>query len=38
MVRRLNQKLGGWANYFSLGPVTSAYRFLDKYTTTRLRR
>lgn len=38
MVKRLNQKLGGWANYFNLGPVTPAYRFLDKYTTTRLRR
>ncbi|MGQ5525459.1 group II intron reverse transcriptase/maturase [Chitinimonas sp. PSY-7] len=38
MVTRLNQKLGGWANYFCLGPVTPAYRFIDKYTTTRLRR
>jgi group II intron reverse transcriptase/maturase len=38
MVIRLNQKLGGWANYFCLGPVTSAYRFIDRYTTTRLRR
>lgn len=38
MVTRLNQKLGGWANYFCLGPVTPAYRFLDRYTTTRLRR
>jgi group II intron reverse transcriptase/maturase len=38
MVKCLNQKLGGWANYFKLGPVTKAYRFLDRYTTTRLRR
>ena len=38
MVIRLNRKLGGWANYFCLGPVTSAYRFIDRYTTTRLRR
>ena len=38
MVRCLNQKLGGWTNYFKLGPVTKAYRFLDRYTTTRLRR
>jgi hypothetical protein len=38
MVKCLNQKLGGWANYFRLGPVTKAYRFLDRYTTTRLRR
>ena len=35
MVKCLNQKLGGWANYFKLGPVTKAYRSLDKYTTTR---
>ena len=38
MVQQLNQKLGGWANYFKLGPVTPAYRFIDRYTTTRLRR
>jgi hypothetical protein len=38
MVKRLNRKLGGWANYFKLGPVTPAYRFIDRYTTTRLRR
>jgi RNA-directed DNA polymerase len=38
MVKCLNQKLGGWANYFKLGPVTKAYRFLNRYTTTRLRR
>ena len=25
MVKRLNQKLGGWATYFNLGPVTPAY-------------
>ncbi len=37
MVTILNRKLGGWANYFCLGPVTSAYRFIDRYTTTRLR-
>jgi RNA-directed DNA polymerase len=38
MVKCLNQKLGGWANYFKLGPVSKAYRFLDRYTKTRLRR
>jgi len=38
MVKCLNQKLSGWANYFKLGPVTKAYRFLDRYTTNRLRR
>ena len=37
MVKRLNRKLNGWANYFKLGPVTKAYRFLDRYTTSRLR-
>lgn len=38
MVTRLNQKLGGWANYFRLGSVTQSYRFIDRYTTNRLRR
>ena len=38
MVKRLNQKLSGWANYFKLGPVTLSYRFIDRYTTCRLRR
>jgi hypothetical protein len=38
MVQQLNWKLGGWANYFRLGPVTKAYRFIDAYTTRRLRR
>lgn len=32
MVMRLNQKLGGWSNYFRLGPVTQSYRFIDRYT------
>lgn len=38
MVMRLNQKLGSWSNYFRLVPVTQSYRFIDRYTTTRLRR
>jgi len=38
LVTRLNRKLRGWANYFRYGPVTSAYRFIDWYTTNRLRR
>ncbi len=38
LVTRLNRKLGGWANYFCYGPVASAYRFIDWYTTNRLRR
>jgi RNA-directed DNA polymerase len=38
MVECLNRKLRGWTNYFCLGPVTKAYRRLDRHTTTRLRR
>ena len=38
MVENLNRKLRGWANYFKLGPVSKAYKAVDKYTTTRLRR
>ncbi|EIL6232699.1 hypothetical protein LL560_003491 [Salmonella enterica] len=36
MVTRLNQKLGGWTNYFRLGPVTQSYRFIG--TANRKRR
>ncbi|MGH8488844.1 MAG: group II intron maturase-specific domain-containing protein [Gammaproteobacteria bacterium] len=38
IVERLNRKLVGWANYFHLGPVHSAYRALDSHVTDRLRR
>jgi group II intron reverse transcriptase/maturase len=38
MVGQLNRKLTGWANYFSLGPVSSAYHTLDEHTRKRLRR
>ena len=37
-VKRINRKIAGWGNYFNLGPVGKAYRAIDNYTATRLRR
>jgi RNA-directed DNA polymerase len=37
-VGRINRKLEGWSNYFRLGPVSKAYRAVDRHTADRLRR
>ena len=37
-VGQLNRMLCGWANYFSLGAVTAAYRGVDYHVRERLRR
>jgi hypothetical protein len=37
VVKKLNQMMNGWANYFCLGPVSKAYQAVDQHTCKRLR-
>ncbi|WP_165420325.1 group II intron reverse transcriptase/maturase [Edaphobacter modestus] len=37
IVTKLNRTMCGWANYFCLGPVSTAYRAVDGYAAMRLR-
>jgi group II intron reverse transcriptase/maturase len=38
VVKKLNQMMSGWANYFCLGPVSKAYCAVDQHARRRLRR
>ena len=37
VVGKLNQMIRGWANYFCLGPVSNAYRAVERHARKRLR-
>ena len=37
VVQHLNRMMSGWANYFTLGQVSPAYRAIDMHATKRLR-
>jgi group II intron reverse transcriptase/maturase len=37
VVAKLNRTMIGWANYFCLGPVSKAYRVVDRHACNRLR-
>ena len=37
VVGKLNQRISGWANYFCLGPVSNAYRAVERHARKRLR-
>ena len=37
VVGRLNRMMSGWANYFTLGQVSPAYKAVDRHATRRLR-
>jgi RNA-directed DNA polymerase len=37
LVAKLNRAIIGWANYFGLGPVSKAYRAVERHTRRRLR-
>ena len=36
-IAQINRKLTGWSNYFCLGPVSKAYRAVDRHACRRLR-
>jgi RNA-directed DNA polymerase len=38
VIVRLNRSLNGWANYFSIGTLSKAYRAVDNYLYAQLRR